>query len=129
MPIYHVGHSWTDSEGVPYLRLIPGGIDNIDIAFYIADMITQETGMASGVYLLNTETLELELMQRPESTTPPEDMPRIRILPGNNPEGAPDVLTAPEGGVGGGVGGGMGQGIGGGRSENPEPGSEPDNNS
>ena len=120
MTVYNVGHMWTNTEGQPYLRILPGELDNVDIAFYIADAITEATQTESGVYVLNADTLQLDQVERPESTTPPEDMPNIRIAPGNNPEGAPDVLAGIEEG-----GGGIGGGIGGGGEQEGEPQPEP----
>ena len=105
MPDYVVTHIWRDAEGEPYLRIVPGTVPHIDIAFYAADLITEDTDMPSAVYALDITTAEMIRQQRPtEPTMDPNDIPHLLVLDGLNAFDPPDLLTAPNEGPGG-VGG------------------------
>lgn len=112
MTDYVVSHIWHNPmpEGPAYLRIVPGTVPHIDIAFYAADLITTETGMASAVYVLDADTAQLTLVDRPATRTLPDsELPKLRVLPPSTPGDPPDLLTAPtEGQIGAGFVGGPG---------------------
>lgn len=102
MPDYVVTHIWRDSNGEPYLRIAPGTVPHIDIAFYAADLITSHTNMPSAVYALDITTSEMIRQQRPtEPTMDPNDIPQLLVLDGLNAFDPPDLLTAPNASPGG----------------------------
>ena len=95
MTDYVVGHIWRNPypDGQPYLRIVPGTLDNIDIAFYVADLLANYTGELAGVYVFHSDTGDLVRQERPEPTTDPADYPRIRIAPGSEDGAPPDILA------------------------------------
>lgn len=96
MADYVVTHQWHQLDGTPYLRIVPGSVPHIDIAFYAADLITEATGQPSAVYLLDPATAQMTRQDRPtEPTMPTEDLPRLRVLPGSGEGDPPDLVTAP----------------------------------
>ncbi len=102
MADYVVTHQWHRSDGTAYLRIVPGSVPHIDIAFYAADLITTETGQPSAVYQLDPETAEMHRQERPATQTLPDaDMPRLRVLPASTEGDPPDLVTAPTGEGGG----------------------------
>lgn len=103
MADYVVTHQWHNTEtGNPYVRIVPGTVPHIDVAFYAADLITAATDQPSAVYLLDPGTAEMHRQDRPtEPTMDPADLPRLRVLTGNGENGEPDLVTAPDGDDGG----------------------------
>lgn len=105
MTDYVVTHIWHDADGEPYVRTVPGTISEIDIAFYVADLITEAINLPSQVYAFDPITGRLNVVERPaEPTMDPEDIPKMRVLPGSNPADPPDILAAPNAGGGIGIG-------------------------
>lgn len=96
MADYIVTHQWHRLDGTAYVRVVPGTVPHIDIAFYAADLITETTGQPSAVYVLDPGSAEMNRAERPaEQTLPDADMPRLRVLPGSEEGDPPDLVTAP----------------------------------
>lgn len=101
MADYVVTHVWRTLEGEPYVHTVPGTVPHIDIAFYVADLLTEYTALPSAVYLVDVENSGLIRQDRPtEPTMDPADIPRLRIAASSEEGAPPDILTdAPVAGI------------------------------